>query len=387
MSKAVLDVIGDIYEAAYQPEHWEVALKQICNLVDAKSAGLFIKTHGKKYTAAMYGYGIPKLGMFAYNRGFASLDPAFKIMAKEPEGKPRNILNPDEPEFKHGLYHKLMNKPVGIHYVSGMNIFNNESWIVGLGLHRGEDDGVFEENSLQVLNDLLPHMQRAMRIQQEFTRLRLRERALTEGLSRLALGVALLNDSGFPVYINPVAQSIFESHPAVSLSTTGISVSTREQNKSLQKTITDMIQASLNNTNLPEVTLPLVHTDRELPLTVMLAPYANLEIGLHDVASDARVLMYLSDPSAGTLISVDTLHALYGLSESESIVAIGIANGFTLEQLAQMNHVSQNTVKTQLKSVFRKTNCKRQPELVSLLLRQPQMHTEARERNLPETVK
>lgn len=383
MSKAVLDVIGDIYEAAYRPEHWEVALKHICHLVEAKSAGLFVKTHGKKRTVSMYGYGIPKAGIFAYNHGLANLDPAFKIMMHEPEGKARNILNPDEPEFKHGLYHKLMNKPVGIHYVGGMNIFNDESWIVGLGLHRGEGAGVFEEYSLQVLDDLVPHMQRAIRIQQEFTRLRLRERALTEGLSRLALGVVLLDANGFPVYVNPVARSILESHPAVNLSKNGISADAQEQNRILQQTLNKMIQASLDNTRHPEVTLALLHADRELPLTVMLAPYANLEAGLHDIAGDARILMYLSDPSASTTVSVDTLHALYGLTESEAMVAIGIANGFTLEQIADMNNVSQNTVKTQLKSVFRKTNCNRQPELVSLLLRTPQMHIESTELNLP----
>ena len=383
MSKVVLDVIGDIYEAAYCPEHWEVALKNICSLIDAKSAGLFIKTHGKKQVLGMYGYGVPKAGIFAYNHGFANIDPCFKIMSEEPAGKSRSILNPDESDFDHGVYHKLMNRPIGIHYVAGMNIFNDEFLYVGLGLHRGKEAGNFDQISFELVDDLLPHLQRAIRIQQEFTRLRMREKALTEGLSRLALGVVLLDENGYPIYVNPVAQSIFESHPAIEITPKGINAYQREQNKSLRKTIVDISTNGVKGYKTSGVTFGLKHPEKILPLTVMLSPYAGLDLDIHEVASEARVLMYLSDPDASAAISTDSLQQLYGLSDAEATIAIAIANGFTLEQITETNHVTENTVKTQLKSVFRKTNSNRQVDLVRLLLKNPQMVAVSMEENVP----
>ncbi|MDH5445708.1 MAG: helix-turn-helix transcriptional regulator [Gammaproteobacteria bacterium] len=371
MTTEILDVVGEIYEAAYQPDHWEKALHGISQLVNSNSAALFVKSHKKKRTFSMYGYGIPKAGLYAYNHGFANIDPAFKIMAKEPAGKARNIYNPDEPDFKHGIYHRLMNKPVNIHYVAGMNVFNDDDWIVGLGLHRSQGMGAFEPARLDALSGLLPHIQRAMRIQQVFKQLRLREKAFSTGLSHLSLGVVVVNRQGHVVFSNPVADSIIQSHPAIQLNELGLCATSNEQNKKLSKCIAEVQSQSDSSRKPTSRTLYLQHYEAHNPLTILVTHCDSQDYDLPTASDEPLALVYLSDPNAGSSISTESLKSRFSLTEAESLVTIGIVNGLTIEQIAEINNVSTNTVKSQLKTIFRKTDCNRQVDLVRTLLNQP----------------
>jgi DNA-binding CsgD family transcriptional regulator len=58
----------------------------------------------------------------------------------------------------------------------------------------------------------------------------------------------------------------------------------------------------------------------------------------------------------------------YGLTPAETKLAILIAEGIDLETAATRLCVSVQTIRSQLKSIFAKTNVSRQAELVALLL-------------------
>lgn len=55
------------------------------------------------------------------------------------------------------------------------------------------------------------------------------------------------------------------------------------------------------------------------------------------------------------------------MTEAEAKIAIGIGNGLSVEELALKNGITVLTVRSQLKSVFAKTDTHRQNELASLI--------------------
>jgi DNA-binding CsgD family transcriptional regulator len=65
--------------------------------------------------------------------------------------------------------------------------------------------------------------------------------------------------------------------------------------------------------------------------------------------------------------SVADLRFRFRLTPAEARIALGIAEGATLAAIAEARGVSVSTARTQLKSVFAKTNVHRQAELVALL--------------------
>jgi DNA-binding CsgD family transcriptional regulator len=70
-------------------------------------------------------------------------------------------------------------------------------------------------------------------------------------------------------------------------------------------------------------------------------------------------------------ISIDNLVSVYSLTPSEAQVAISLANGHSIDEIADSSNHSSHTIRSQLKSVFRKTGVSRQSELIKLLLTGP----------------
>ncbi len=85
----------------------------------------------------------------------------------------------------------------------------------------------------------------------------------------------------------------------------------------------------------------------------------------------AKVAVFMSDPNLQQPISIDNLVSVYGLTPSEAQVSISLANGHIIDEIAKSSNHSAHTIRSQLKSVFRKTGVSRQSELVKLLLTGP----------------
>jgi DNA-binding CsgD family transcriptional regulator len=58
----------------------------------------------------------------------------------------------------------------------------------------------------------------------------------------------------------------------------------------------------------------------------------------------------------------------YGLTPAEARLAVTLVEGKTLEEAVQLLDITVHTARTQLRSVFAKTETHRQPELIALLL-------------------
>ena len=58
---------------------------------------------------------------------------------------------------------------------------------------------------------------------------------------------------------------------------------------------------------------------------------------------------------------------MFGLTAAEAQVAIDIAAGRSVEDIAASRSVTRNTVRSQLKSIFDKTNTHRQLQLATLV--------------------
>jgi DNA-binding CsgD family transcriptional regulator len=87
-----------------------------------------------------------------------------------------------------------------------------------------------------------------------------------------------------------------------------------------------------------------------------------------DVAEDAVISLIFGDPETGQGISPEVLRSAYDLTTAESELVGMLAAGYCLAEAAENRGVSVNTVRTQLKHVFAKTDTNRQGELIRLVL-------------------
>ncbi|MFM1991629.1 MAG: hypothetical protein RJA99_4586 [Pseudomonadota bacterium] len=80
------------------------------------------------------------------------------------------------------------------------------------------------------------------------------------------------------------------------------------------------------------------------------------------------VLGLLIDRSSSPALEPAMLRDLFGLTEAESRVAEAYLRADTVKEVGGLLGVSVNTVKTHLASVYQKTGCTRQAQLVRLLM-------------------
>jgi len=82
----------------------------------------------------------------------------------------------------------------------------------------------------------------------------------------------------------------------------------------------------------------------------------------------AGAVVLVVDRAKRRVPSAALLQRLLGLSPAEAALAVGLAVGQDLKQQAQRRGVSQETLRSHLASIRRKTGCRRQSDLVALVL-------------------
>jgi len=85
------------------------------------------------------------------------------------------------------------------------------------------------------------------------------------------------------------------------------------------------------------------------------------------VTPDGSILIALLDRQPRTGPNPETLRKMFGLTGAETHLALRLASGDAPLEIAERSRLSRTTIRTQLASLFAKTETRRQAELVALL--------------------
>lgn len=368
--ESILDLVGEIYEASIKPARWPVVLERLAALTRAKSAVMLVHDRDIKQMNVCYTYGLPKIAVAYLNSPIGALDPGLRIMREQPQGKAVNMYRLDDESKIPRVFHAMVSRLTDLFYFGGVHCIKEEDWNVGIGLHRIRAEGEFEPATLALVEALVPHLKRALRIQKELSRLQLRQQTLQAELNRHILGLVLLNEEGKPLYMNPMATRILAQHGAIMLRDNALHGYAKGENEKFQQAIRKAASMSPSDVEAGEA-LGLNHPDHAMPLVVLVVPSNNELVAEGLPAGRSTVAVYITDPEVTTPIADEALMKVYGLSKREARVAVAIANGHDVTEIAKLHRVSVETVRSQMKSTFRKTGVNRQADLIRLLLGGP----------------
>lgn len=87
--EALLDFVGEIYEASYKPDHWDHVMEQLCSrFMQAKSGAIFIEDHSSNTRSMIGAYGLPAAVRTSYRFGMGKYDHLSRSRAACPWAKP-----------------------------------------------------------------------------------------------------------------------------------------------------------------------------------------------------------------------------------------------------------------------------------------------------------
>lgn len=193
------------------------------------------------------------------------------------------------------------------------------------------------------------------------------EAAASGVLDRLPLGVMMLDGRGRVLMTNSKARTIIASADGLLVGLDGVF---RAADGAETRALLDLVKNTIAGTVDEEASCALTvsRPSMRLPLNVLVTPLTGHR---REAGEGAGAAIFISDPEDRVDIDEDVLRGLYGLSRVEARLALGLAQGMQVDELAVDTKVSIHTVRSQLKQIFRKTSTNRQAELVKLLLTGP----------------
>jgi DNA-binding CsgD family transcriptional regulator/PAS domain-containing protein len=186
------------------------------------------------------------------------------------------------------------------------------------------------------------------------------DRQQTMGLTAMAqastFGVALLDDDGGIQFVNNAARAILAAGDGLINKSGKLAGLRARENRLLAALLREGAAGAAD----------VVEIERRLGAK----SYGVIHVAAVASASGHRTHgILINDPEQPLVISAARVQQLFGLTVAESMIAARCATGLEPHALARELGITRSTVRTHLRSIFRKTGVKRQVDLVILLLR------------------
>jgi DNA-binding CsgD family transcriptional regulator len=173
-----------------------------------------------------------------------------------------------------------------------------------------------------------------------------------------------VGSDGKIVQMNSKAEDLLRKKDGMMLVHGRLSAAAHEEATRLRATIRDAVRTS-NGKGMRSGGIVPVSRKKGRPLSVRVAPVRNSGLSL---VHEPSAVIFISDPDQKVELSADLLQRCYGLTMAEARLTMVLVEGRSLKEAADICDVTHNTAKSQLKSIFVKTNVQRQSELVKVLL-------------------
>ena len=177
-------------------------------------------------------------------------------------------------------------------------------------------------------------------------------------LETIGCGAILLDEHGSVIELNENAERLKEG---VRVQHQRLQAIDAGSNRKLQKLLKKISAASPGRGG-QSVTIP---RPGRRPLALRILPIAQSCEPLHE---GAHAIVLVFDPEDSPKPDASLVRQVFGLTPAEWRIAERLIDGDSLDDIATALGVSLSTVRTQLKSIFAKTQSHRQTELVASLM-------------------
>jgi len=259
-------------------------------------------------------------------------------------------------------------RPSEIHHVVGAEFEVEPGLIAAVAIHRPADAAAFEAKDRAKLALLLPHLTQALRLMR---RMEANERGLRGGfhaLASLSVGVLVVSAGNRVRSLNEAAERFAKTASAMRIHNGRLELN--------DPTLDERLRAAVRLASLA----PFGHSLSAGETIVVPAGQGQtfaLRVGPLPPDPSAVVeplaAIFIGVPAMAPRSWSEHIRAVYNLSPAETRLLFALLNGRRLAEYASDAGVSIHTAQTQLKSVFAKTGCRRQSDLIRRMFADPML--------------
>lgn len=245
------------------------------------------------------------------------------------------------------------------------SLVQNDDLLIGLAALRSEKDGRTSRRDRDIFSTGARYALAAVRMQHAMAN-RGAEMA-TDAFQALDIAAFLLARDGTIVSLSAAADALLsrQDDRLLTIRNGRLGATHREADRRLQAALSDALTPQPDGAAMGEVWLG----SSRAPLKDSLCEIFRLPRREWSFGFDPRVLVIVRAPSDIPARRVAALKAALGLTAAEAEIALRLANGEDRDEIAMRRGTGAETMKSQIKSLLRKSDTNREAQLVSLINR------------------
>lgn len=369
MRYQTLNLVGQIYDAVSEPERWSTFLGSLATAVGAHAARMRMLDKQNTCYSVIAAHGHDERFDEQYHAYYTKIDPWNPLLASLPAGQA--VIASDyfsEREFKNSEMYTDFWKPHEVVTGLGGNIVKYDGMLARIGFHRAPTQGPYRAEDRQLLQDLMPHLQRAFKLGRHMESLQARAEGMEASLHHATCPLILIDELGQVAFINRRAEELLGDASGLSLRANRLTTLSNAEQGTLQQLLQQAVSTGARRGTGSGGAMRLSGGDGQQRYNLLISPYPNRAVSRLGHTRRICAAVFIHDSRHAGKLSADSLKALYGFTRSEIRLAEAIVEGLTPAEAASRFGVSVNTTRSQLRALFAKTDTQRQAELVKLLL-------------------
>jgi DNA-binding CsgD family transcriptional regulator len=368
--KTLFKLIGSLYEAATCVERWDDFLRLTVEQFSAEKAALTLHSHQNR-VVTIRSIGFPAEATQEYNAYYGARNPLVgpysQLVAKTGAwyGLARSIVG--EQEYKASEYYNDFGRKYGTYWVVNALIANSAHKVTALSVMRSETSPPLDQQSVDLMGLLMPHLSRAFTIRRTMESLRSTTAAAVTAVNAFEAAVLAVNGNDEVVLMNTKAENIAREQDGLLLHEKHLSATEPREARELDSLVHAAAATGAGRGLHPGGTM-LLSRKRCRPLRVSVMPFHSSHM-FTEVAPCA--LIFIHDPDTVPASRAASLASLYRLTPAECRLADLLLQGLELAAAAGRMRITAGTARFMLKSIFAKTGTHRQSELMRTMLSLP----------------
>lgn len=342
---------------------WQECLEEIRSFFMANLAVLIFRpSPSDPISRAAYSGGIPGMDR-SYANSFYALDPFVDLPLDKVFTTERFM---EENKWVNNPFYRNFLAPADVYRMMGADMRTSDGIDCRIRICRPKDAPNFSSADKEYCKLLIPHLERCVQLHSNQHAVHATTRLFAAAIDRLMFGTIILDQYGAVMHTNHNADEILARKDGLFISAGKLKAVSTRDNTVLQDLLAKTLVSRSNTQSNELEVLSISRPKSKCPLGMMIRSLSS-EAWAESMRY-ASVAILLRDPLQSASTSEIAMRRIFGFSPAETALALLLADGLTLEQSAEMLHVTRNTVRTQLKSIFSKTATTRQTDLVRVIL-------------------
>lgn len=361
----LLGTLDSLYASVLEDDAWGEGLTRLARLVGG--SGAFIMEADPRTTVVVgtEAYDVDREAIDVFMRDYASKDIRIPAALSRPVGElllDRSLITYDALR-KSEIYNDFLLQ-FDVPYLMGLWLRKAPDSFVSLSLEAGLKRGPFTGEEVERFRLVIPHLMRVAQIRRMLDQARVNNYVSQKVLETVPFGILMLDAAGDITGSTGIAEEILKEGKALKYSRQRLRAVNGEDDAKLQAAIHSVTRAARGEG--VGTTVVARRAFGALPLTLAVLPIRTPD--LLDSFSRPVCLVLVIDPDRKVHAQCDAIQRSLGLSPAESRLALAVFHGLSIQQAARSLGRSYNTCKTQAKTIYAKTGCASQAELVKKIM-------------------